>query len=225
MNPLERLKGIGVETRSGVEPRAKRFANVLPTVGIRLRAMRVVRAVHALEGIRTLNPLLLKPVRLPVAARARVCVLVFLSAGCALGESRTHTGGVLNAVPLPLGYKGREMRKAAPIRDRSRRAAPFPSAVDGQGMATSGSPSRHRHRKQHRRATSRYIFDLLLGFIKVCSAPKTSVPTRPRLGQANIRAHSPGCESRSVPPCGSGAVPSTRRGRVPVAGLRGRLPA
>jgi hypothetical protein len=29
----------------------------------------------------------------------------------ALGEIRTHTGGVLNAVPLPLGYEGWECEK------------------------------------------------------------------------------------------------------------------
>jgi len=37
--------------------------------------------------------------------------------------------------------------------------------IDGQGEAASGHPSRHRHRRQHSRAKSRFIFDLLLGLV------------------------------------------------------------
>jgi hypothetical protein len=68
-------------------------------------------AVRALGGIRTLNPRPLKPVRLPVAARARDRVHRYMPWRRALGEIRTHTGGVLNAVPLPLGYEGWECEK------------------------------------------------------------------------------------------------------------------
>lgn len=57
----------GLEARTGVEPVAGRFADVLPTVGIRLRAVGAARRVHgwhgcalvvrALGGSRTLIPL------------------------------------------------------------------------------------------------------------------------------------------------------------------------
>lgn len=97
--------------------------------------------------------------------RVRVCVTACRRA---LGESRTHTRGVLNAVPLPLGYEGRKSEKP-PESGISPGGRLHVRRADGQGVAASGHPSRHRHRRQHSRVSTRYILGLLrsVGFVRL----------------------------------------------------------
>ena len=122
----------------------------------------------------------------------------------ALGEIRTHTGGVLNAVPLPLGYEGvmragnDEMRTPPGPGSVSRWAARVRRA-DGQAVASSGSPNRHRHRRPHSRSNPRSM-TLASRCFRPGRAPPSAIaqPQSPRSARGRQRNYRPAviCRNR-----------------------------
>lgn len=159
----------GLEARTGVEPVAGRFVDVLPTVGIRLRAVGAARRVHgwhgcalvvrALGGSRTLIPLagssssgwsvyLLRHER--VTARCcGACPRRELNSHWRRPERRASAGWATRGWNGSARICGECESRPVPGSAPGGRLDDASTTCDAQATGSPGRRVRHRHRSAH----------------------------------------------------------------------------